>query len=325
MNEQLKKLIATIDKDIRELSLGTDPANLYEPINYILGLGGKRIRPLLSILAYQLYQKGYDKILKPSLAVEVFHNFTLMHDDIMDQAPLRRNMPTVHTKWNENIAILSGDVMLVKAYDLLLEAENSILKEVISKFNDCAAAVCEGQQMDMDFENADHVGVDEYLNMIKLKTAVLLGYSLELGGLIGGASKEDRINLKQFGINMGIGFQLMDDLLDVYADKEIFGKQVGGDIIANKKTYLLINALELAQGTDKMELERWLSLKDFDPLEKVESVTSIFNRLNIEQLTKEQINHYFNIGLDMFSKIEVEKERRTDLLSLSSFLMNREK
>ena len=325
MNEQLKKLIATIDKDIRELSLGTDPANLYEPINYILGLGGKRIRPLLSILAYQLYQNGYDKILKPSLAVEVFHNFTLMHDDIMDQAPLRRNMPTVHTKWNENIAILSGDVMLVKAYDLLLEAENSILKEVISKFNDCAAAVCEGQQMDMDFENADHVGVDEYLNMIKLKTAVLLGYSLELGGLIGGASKEDRINLKQFGINMGIGFQLMDDLLDVYADKEIFGKQVGGDIIANKKTYLLINALELAQGTDKMELERWLSLKDFDPLEKVESVTSIFNRLNIEQLTKEQINHYFNIGLDMFSKIEVEKERRTDLLSLSSFLMNREK
>ena len=325
MNEQLKKLIATIDKDIRELSLGTDPANLYEPINYILGLGGKRIRPLLSILAYQLYQKGYDKILKPSLAVEVFHNFTLMHDDIMDQAPLRRNMPTVHTKWNENIAILSGDVMLVKAYDLLLEAENSILKEVISKFNDCAAAVCEGQQMDMDFENADHVGVDEYLNMIKLKTAVLLGYSLELGGLIGGASKEDRINLKQFGINMGIGFQLMDDLLDVYADKEIFGKQVGGDIIANKKTYLLIKALELVQGADKMELEKWLSLKDFDPLEKVESVTSIFNRLNIEQLTKEQINHYFNIGLDMFSKIEVEKERRTDLLSLSSFLMNREK
>jgi len=325
MNEQLKKLIATIDKDIRQLSLGTDPANLYEPINYILGLGGKRIRPLLSILAYQLYQKGYDKILKPSLAVEVFHNFTLMHDDIMDQAPLRRNMPTVHTKWNENVAILSGDVMLVKAYDLLLEAENSILKEVISKFNDCAAAVCEGQQMDMDFENADHVGVDEYLNMIKLKTAVLLGYSLELGGLIGGASKEDRINLKQFGINMGIGFQLMDDLLDVYADKEIFGKQVGGDIIANKKTYLLIKARELAQGADKMELEKWLSLKDFDPVEKVESVTSIFNRLNIEQLTKEQINHYFNIGLDMFSKIEVEKERRTDLLSLSSFLMNREK
>ena len=325
MNEQLKKLIATIDKDIRELNIGKDPINLYEPIKYILGLGGKRIRPLLSILAYQLYQSGYDEILKPSLAVEVFHNFTLMHDDIMDQAPLRRNMPTVHTKWNENIAILSGDVMLVKAYDLLLEAENSIIKEVISKFNDCAAAVCEGQQMDMDFENADHVSVDEYLNMIKLKTAVLLGYSLELGGLIGGASKEDRINLKQFGINMGIGFQLMDDLLDVYADKEIFGKQVGGDIIANKKTYLLIKALELAQGADKMELEKWLSLKDFDPLEKVESVTSIFNHLNIEQLTKEQINHYFNIGLDMFNKIKVEKERRIDLLSLSSFLMNREK
>jgi len=325
MDEQLKQVIATIDKAIHELSLGIDLPNLYDPIYYILGLGGKRIRPLLSILAYQLYQNGYDKILKPSLAIEVFHNFTLMHDDIMDQAPLRRNKPTVHKKWNENIAILSGDVMLVRVYDLLLEVEDSKVKEVISNFNNCAAAVCEGQQMDMDFESSDHVGVDEYLEMIELKTAVLLGYSLELGGIIGGATKEDQANLKQFGINMGIGFQLMDDLLDVYADKEVFGKQVGGDIIANKKTYLMIMALELAQGEVERELKELISLKDFDPLEKVNSVTSIYNRLDIERLTKEQINHYFDLGLESFSKIDIENERRIDLLSISSFLMDREK
>jgi geranylgeranyl diphosphate synthase type II len=325
MDKNLKRLITTIDKAIGDLDLGKDLPNLYDPIYYILGLGGKRIRPLLSILAYQLYQNGYDKILKPSLAVEVFHNFTLMHDDIMDKAPIRRNKPTVHTKWNENIAILSGDVMLVRVYDLLLEVEDSIVKEVISKFNNCAAAVCEGQQMDMDFEDSDDVDVEDYLEMIKLKTAVLLGYSLEQGGLIGGASKEDLTNLKQFGINMGIGFQLMDDLLDVYADKEVFGKQVGGDIIANKKTFLLIKALELAQGINKKELEKWISLKDFDPEEKVNRITSIYNDLNIEQLTKEKINYYFDMGLESFNKIDIEKERRNDLLSLSSFLMNRDK
>lgn len=325
MDEQLKQVIATIDKAIHELNLGKDLPNLYDPIYYILGLGGKRIRPLLSILAYQLYQNGYDKILKPSLAIEVFHNFTLMHDDIMDQAPLRRNKPTVHSKWNENIAILSGDVMLVRVYDLLLEVEDSLVKDVISNFNSCAAAVCEGQQLDMDFESSDQVGVDEYLEMIKLKTAMLLGYSLVLGGIIGGATKEDQANLKHFGINMGIGFQLMDDLLDVYADKEVFGKQVGGDIIANKKTFLLIKALELAQGKEKNELEKWISFKKFDPLEKVSKVTSIFNDLNIEQLTKDQINHYFDLGLESFRKINIENERRKDLLSISSFLMNREK
>jgi geranylgeranyl diphosphate synthase type II len=325
MDKKLREIISTIDKAIRELDLGMDLPNLYDPIYYILGLGGKRIRPLLSILAYQLYQNGYDEVLKPSLAIEVFHNFTLMHDDIMDKAPIRRNKPTVHTKWNENIAILSGDVMLVRVYDLLLEVEDSIVKEVISKFNNCAAAVCEGQQIDMDFESSDQVGVDDYLEMIKLKTAVLLGYSLEQGALIAGASKEDQDNLKQFGINMGIGFQLMDDLLDVYADKEVFGKQVGGDIIANKKTFLLIKALELAQEKEKKELERWISIKDFDPDEKVSKVTSIYNDLNIEQLTKAQINNYFDLGLESFNKIDIETERRKDLLSISTFLMNREK
>ena len=325
MDKNLKEIIDTIDKAIADLNLGMDLPNLYDPIYYILGLGGKRIRPLLSILAYQLYQKGYDKVLQPSLAVEVFHNFTLMHDDIMDKAPIRRNKPTVHKKWNENIAILSGDVMLVRVYDLLLDVEDSIVKEVISKFNNCAAGVCEGQQMDMDFENSDHVGVEEYLEMIKLKTAVLLGYSLEQGGLIAGASTADQASLKQFGINMGIGFQLMDDLLDVYGDKAVFGKQVGGDIIANKKTFLLIKALELAQGKDKKELEKWISLKDFDPVEKVSEVTSIYNNLNIEALTKTEINHYFDLGLESFHNIDIEEERRKDLLSLSSFLMNREK
>lgn len=325
MNEKLKELIGIIDQALKQLEIGDDPANLYDPIKYILSLGGKRIRPLLSVLAYQLFQEGYDKILMPSLAVEVFHNFTLLHDDIMDKAPLRRNQPTVHEKWNENVAILSGDVMLVRVYDLLLHAEDRIVKEVISRFNNCAAAVCEGQQLDMDFENIDNVTQEEYINMIRLKTAVLLGYSLELGGLIGGAGEEDLAHLKNFGTLMGIGFQLMDDLLDVYADKDVFGKQVGGDILANKKTFLLIKAMELAGGNDKKELEAWISKADFMPEEKIMAVTAIYDRIGIEAMTKEQINFYFEKGLEEFNKIQVKEDRRKDLLSLSGFLMKREK
>jgi len=325
MNEKLKELIGVIDQALKQLKIGDDPSNLYDPIKYILSLGGKRIRPLLSVLAYQLFQEGYDKILMPSLAVEVFHNFTLLHDDIMDKAPLRRNQPTVHEKWNENVAILSGDVMLVRVYDLLLQADGSIVKEVISRFNNCAAAVCEGQQLDMDFESIDNVTQEEYINMIRLKTAVLLGYSLELGGLIGGAGEEDLAHLKNFGTLMGIGFQLMDDLLDVYADKDVFGKQVGGDILANKKTFLLIKATELAGGNDKKELEAWVSKTDFIPEEKIRAVTAIYDRIGIEAITREQINFYFEKGLGEFNKIRVKEDRRKDLLSLSGFLMKREK
>jgi geranylgeranyl diphosphate synthase type II len=325
MNDHLKSLLAEIDKAIQGIESGSEPENLYDPIRYILDLGGKRIRPLLTLLAYQLYQDDFRKALRPSLAVEVFHNFTLVHDDIMDKAPLRRNKPSVHKKWNENIAILSGDVMLVRVYDLLLEVEDPIVKNVITRFNNCAVEVCEGQQYDMDFETKEVVTESEYVNMIKLKTAVLLGFSLEMGGLMAGASELDLKYLKEFGINIGIGFQLMDDLLDVYADKDLFGKQVGGDILSNKKTYLLIKALELAHGEEYDALHHWLTVKDYNKKEKVNSVTAIYDRLGIEKLTKGQINKYFKRGLEDFSKIDVREDRKVDLLELATYLMNREK
>lgn len=325
MNDQLQQYINEINEALEEVYFGDEPSNLYQPITYILNLGGKRIRPLLCLLAYRLYQDDYQKAIMPSLAVEVFHNFTLLHDDIMDQAPIRRNQPTVHEKWNENIAILSGDVMLVRVYDLLLKAEDQTIKELITRFNNCAAQVCEGQQYDMDFESMEEVVESEYIHMIKLKTAVLLGFSLEMGGLLAGAPESDLKLLKEIGINLGVGFQLMDDLLDVYADKNLFGKQIGGDIIANKKTFLLIKALEVARDKEKKAMQYWLGVKDYSKEEKVQAVTLIYDQLNIEQLTKARINAYFKAGLEAFSRIEVPEERKAGLQELTYYLMNRER
>ena len=244
MTKNLTQLIELINKRLEELSYGEEP-ELYEPIRYIMSLGGKRMRPLLVLLAYGLFKENVERVLDQAIAVEVFHNFTLMHDDIMDEAPLRRGQATVHEKWNESVAILSGDVMLVKAYDLLLDAPSN-LRQIIKDFNECAAGVCEGQQFDMNFEQLPTVAEATYINMIRLKTAVLLGYSLKLGAMLAEAPEEEAQKLYDFGVQVGIGFQLKDDLLDVYADQAKFGKQVGGDIIANKKTFLYSKHLELA-------------------------------------------------------------------------------
>jgi geranylgeranyl diphosphate synthase type II len=325
MNDQLQKYIDEINEALEGIHFGDEPPNLYQPISYILNLGGKRIRPLLCLLAYRLYHDDHQKVILPSLAVEVFHNFTLLHDDIMDKAPIRRNKPTVHEKWNENIAILSGDVMLVRVYDLLLKADDNVVSKLITRFNNCAAQVCEGQQYDMDFEAMEGVSESDYLHMIELKTAVLLGFSLEMGGLLAGAPESDLKLLKEFGISLGVGFQLMDDLLDVYADKTLFGKQIGGDIIANKKTYLLIKAMELARGKDQEKLQYWLKVKKFSREEKVKAVTSIYDHLNIEQLTRSMINTCFEKGLEAFHKIDVSEDRRSGLMKLSNYLMNRER
>ena len=238
--------LSWIESEIRKQKFGKQPSSLYEPLRYIMALGGKRLRPLLTLLAYSLYKRDSRKIVSIATAVEVFHNFTLLHDDIMDNAPLRRGNPTVHKKWDVNTAILSGDVMQIKVYDLLLNVEDAKLKEVLIAFNKCATEVCEGQQCDMEFELRSKVTEVQYLRMIRLKTAVLLGFSLELGAILAGATRQDRNALREFGINIGIGFQLKDDLLDVYANKKKFGKMVGGDIVANKKTFLLIKALALA-------------------------------------------------------------------------------
>lgn len=283
-----------IESAIRKEKFGKNPASLYEPIRYIMSLGGKRLRPMLVVLGYSLYRRDYKKILPYAVAVEAFHNFTLMHDDIMDNAPLRRNQATVHEKWNVNTAILSGDVMLVQVYDMLSSLHPEILSQALPRFNQTAREVCEGQQMDMDFESRDRVTEKEYLEMIRLKTAVLLGFSLEFGALLAGAPESDQRLLYDFGVAIGTGFQLKDDLLDVYADKDKFGKQVGGDIISNKKTFLLIKALERASGNTKTELGYWLGQKKFNKSKKVKAVTAIYNQLDIHTLTSKKIESYFS-------------------------------
>lgn len=236
MNQSIKEYIVSINSAIEQEDFGDKPQELYEPIRYIMSLGGKRMRPLLSLLSYQLYKDNIKEVIPASIAVEIFHNFTLMHDDIMDNAPLRRGQQTVHEKWNSPVAILSGDVMLVKAYQqLIANSPTEKLTEILEKFNRCAIEVCEGQQIDMNFEEQEQVQEADYIEMIRLKTAVLLGFSLEFGGILAMDNEADQALLYQMGVNAGIGFQLMDDLLDVYADQDKFGKQVGGDIIANKK------------------------------------------------------------------------------------------
>ncbi len=292
-----------IDLEIKKHKYGKEPFSLYEPIRYLMNIGGKRMRPMLTLLSYSLFKQDVKTIVPYAVAVEAFHNFTLMHDDIMDNAPLRRGNVTVHEKWNVNTAILSGDVMQVKVYDMLLGLPAEKFKTVVTSFNKCATEVCEGQQWDMEFETKDVVTEAQYINMIRQKTAVLLGFSLEMGAILADASTDDRKALREFGTNIGIGFQLKDDLLDAYADPKKFGKQVGGDIIANKKTFLLIKALEKATGKEKKELSLWLSEKKFKKQEKVNAVKEIFDSLNIPSLTEKKINQYFAKGFSQLEKL----------------------
>jgi geranylgeranyl diphosphate synthase, type II len=319
-------LLDKLETFIQNQSFGESPKELYDPITYILSLGGKRIRPLLSVLAYGLYRNDPEQILSQASAVEVFHNFTLMHDDIMDQAPLRRGQATVHEKWNPNIAILSGDVMMVRAYDLLLGTDPKLLPQVIRLFNKTAAEVCEGQQMDMNFESIAQVKEEEYLNMIRLKTAVLLGFALQLGGVLAGAAQKDVQKLYDFGVNIGVGFQLKDDLLDVFADQAKFGKQVGGDIISNKKTFLLIKALELATGKEAEDLNHWLTVPEFDKEEKVKAVRAIYEKLGIKSLTEAKMSSYFEVGFEQFDSISYTNPAYfQELRRITEDLIHREK
>jgi geranylgeranyl diphosphate synthase type II len=267
---------------------------------------------MLVMLSYSIYKKDAEKIVSYAAAVEAFHNFTLMHDDIMDKAPLRRGKATVHEKWNVNTAILSGDVMLVRVYDMFLSLEGPKLNQVLRAFNQCAAEVCEGQQWDMEFESKAKVTEAQYIEMIRLKTAVLLGFSLELGAILADAPKADQIALREFGVNIGIGFQLKDDLLDVYADQKKFGKQVGGDIISNKKTFLLIKALEKAKGKQQKELKEWLSAKKFNAKKKVTAITGIYDALGISELTEIKVNQYFEKGFDRLQELNSDNSTLVD-------------
>ncbi|MDI9860562.1 polyprenyl synthetase family protein [Flectobacillus roseus] len=319
-----KQFIQALEEEFQQQQYGQSPVELYEPIRYLMSLGGKRLRPLMTLMSTALFTDEWQKAIKPATAVEVFHNFTLMHDDIMDNAPLRRGKPTVHAKWNDNTAILSGDVMLVQAYELMLFVEDTHLKKALRRFNRTAAEVCEGQQFDMNFETRENVTEEEYIEMIRLKTSVLLGFALELGGIIGGASDKTCQTLYDLGINIGLGFQLKDDVLDVYGDPIKFGKQVGGDIISNKKTYMLIEALSSATGETKNQLEHWISLKTFDPAEKVNAVRGIYDQLGIRQLAEAKINEYFEKAFDLLDSLKVEAERKAELRAFANILIDRE-
>lgn len=289
-----------------------------------MALGGKRMRPVLVLLGCELFGATAEKALSAAVAVEVFHNFTLLHDDIMDEAPLRRNKPTVHVKWNANIALLSGDVMFVIANQLLLETDAAAWPRILPVFHQTAIEVCEGQQMDMNFETATGVSIADYVTMIGFKTAVLLGASLKIGACIGGASEADADKAYHFGRNLGIAFQLQDDLLDVYGDPAKFGKQVGGDILSNKKTWLLLKALELSEGETAAELQRWLHATEFDKAEKVAAVTNIYNRLRIRELATAEMDRFYEEALALLDEIPVPDSRKAGLRGISEMLMVRE-
>ncbi len=321
----MKDLLAKIDSSLAELPLGKEPQNLYDPIRYILSLGGKRLRPMLVLLGYGLKKEDMMSIINPALTVEIFHNFTLMHDDIMDLAPLRRGKPTVHEKWNNTVAILSGDTMMVKAYEQLLTGPKESLATALKKFNRCAVEVCEGQQLDMNFEEFETVTEDQYIEMIRLKTAVLLGFSLEYGGLLAGMNSEELAQVNAVGEKAGIGFQLMDDLLDVYGDKAKFGKQVGGDIVSNKKTFLLIKALEIANPNQLQELNKWLSASEFDAEEKVEAIKNIYGELGIFELTQKKMNAYYDEAFESLNNMDAREEGKQSLTDFFEKLMKRER
>lgn len=289
-----------------------------------MGLGGKRLRPMLVLLAHRLFcDDGHESVLDPAIAVEVFHNFTLMHDDIMDQAPLRRGRPTVHEEWDSPTAILSGDVMLVRAYELMAKVPDDKLRAVLVAFSKTAAEVCEGQQIDMNFERSDEVTEAGYIQMISLKTAVLLGFSLQLGGMLGGATEQQQDDLYNCGLQAGIGFQLMDDLLDVYGDKAKFGKQVGGDILSDKKTFLLIEALARTSGEDREALLSWIGDKDREAEEKVEAITAIYDRNGIREATEKMIAACFDDSLEYLAALDLPSERKEPLQEFLNRLLAR--
>lgn len=317
-------ILKKINLEIKNYTYGKHPANLYEPISYIMDLGGKRLRPMLAAYSYSLFNNEILPIIKPAIAVEIFHNFTLMHDDIMDNATLRRGKATVHEKWNINIAILSGDVMLVKAYQALEDLPAEYFKKVFVAFNACAAGVCEGQQLDMDFSKLSAVTMPEYIQMIKLKTAILLGFSMEMGAIIGDASKEDTLHLKAFGEDVGIAFQIADDLLDAYADADKFGKKVGGDILENKKTFLSIKAFELASKTEKQQLKSIFENNTLPDNDKVAKVKDIYNSLKVPALAEAEINKYYEDALLHLSKVRCDIFRKGLLKKFVNDLMQRQ-
>ena len=321
MNE-LQKYTALIEEELSKIGLPSSPDRLYDPLRYFLQIGGKRIRPMLTLLSAELFGSNLEKVLPQALCIEVFHNFTLIHDDIMDEAPLRRNQQTIHEKWNRDVAILSGDVLMIKAYQLLGNIEPKLLPAAFDLFNKTAIEVCEGQQMDMDFEERSDVSIDEYIEMIRLKTSVLLGCALEIGAIVAESSMEDREAIYDFGQHIGIAFQIQDDILDLYADPDKFGKQVGGDVIANKKTMLYLTALK---GATKEQLEVMKQLqREQNLVLKVDRTRRLFDQLNVRSICEERMQEHYDIALKSLAKVKVDDSKKQKLIGLAAFLMNRE-
>ncbi len=320
-----EEILRIVNEGLEALPYDRRPVSLYEPIRYVLSLGGKRIRPVLMLLGYNLYKDHPEDILMPALGLETYHNYTLLHDDLMDNADLRRGHQTVHKKWDANTAILSGDSMLVLAYQRIAQCDAAYLPQVLDLFTETALEIGEGQQYDMDFENRNDVTEDEYIEMIRLKTSVLLACALKIGAILGGASKEDADLLYQFGEEIGLAFQLQDDLLDVYGDPKVFGKAIGGDITSNKKTYMLINAVNRANAEQRAELMRWIDAKTFDRQEKVAAVTRLYDEIGIRQLCEEKINFYFEQARQTLCEVNIPDDRKQHLRAYMDELLHRNK
>lgn len=321
----ISELRDMIKRELDKQEYVVEPRSLFEPIIYMLEDGGKRLRPILTLVAYNLYRDDVERVLKSALGIEIFHNYTLLHDDVMDDAELRRGRLTVHRKWNTNVAILSGDAAAITAYRCIESCEDRYLRQAIDFFNQVAMDVCRGQQYDMEFESRDDVTEEEYVEMIYLKTGVLLAGSLRHGALLGGAPREDYEALYDFGGALGVAFQLQDDCLDVYGEEAEFGKSIGGDIVANKKTYLMIKALELADEKTRAELRGWMERKTFDREEKVAAVRGIYDRLGVKETTERLIDEYLERSREILDRVGVAEERKADFREVLETMNQRKK
>ena len=318
------EILKMVNEFLDHLSYDRKPESLYEPIKYVLSMGGKRIRPTLMLLAYNLYKENPEEILMNACALETYHNYTLLHDDLMDNADMRRGHLTVHKKWNDNTAILSGDSMLVLAFQRMMQCDTKHLKDILDLFTVTALEIGEGQQYDMEFETRNDVKEEEYIEMIRLKTSVLLACALKIGAILADASAEDADNLYKFGEQIGLAFQLQDDYLDVYGDSKVFGKEIGGDITSNKKTYMLINAFNKANDAQREELTRWVSARDFDRNEKVDAVTRLYNEIGIDQLAQDKIAYYFAQSKKYLDAVNVPEEKKEELRKYAQKMMKRQ-
>lgn len=319
------EILFKVNDYINNISYNRKPWSLYEPIKYVLSLGGKRIRPILMLLSYNLFKDDPESILSPACALETYHNYTLLHDDLMDDAPLRRGQQTVHVRWDANTAVLSGDSMLVLAFERMAKCNDKHLREVLKLFTTTALEIGEGQQYDMEFETRNDVKEEEYIEMIRLKTSVLLACAMKIGAILADAPQEDAENLYKFGEQVGLAFQLQDDYLDVYGDPKVFGKKIGGDITSNKKTYMLINAFNKANVRQRKELEKWTTCEHFVQDEKVEAVTKLYNKIGVDKMAIDRINYYFEEANKYLAAVNVSDARKQELVTYAQRMLHRKR